>query len=122
MNLATIPEPRQRRKRGAAAPAAVGRAAIYVRTSTDEQPHSLVSQEAACRAECARRGLVVAGVYSDGGWSGGSLDRPALTELRSAVAAGEIATVVVCWSSSRPLVLAWSALRSHSTRQALQGA
>ncbi len=34
MNLTHIPEPRKRRKRGASAPAAEGRAAIYVRRSS----------------------------------------------------------------------------------------
>ena len=53
------------------------------------------SQEAACRALCAARGLEVAGVHVDAGQSGGKLERPALTELRARVAAGEVAVVVV---------------------------
>ncbi len=98
MNLSAIPAPRQRRRKGKAAPAAVGRAAVYVRVSTEDQTdngESLASQEAACRAECAKRGLAVAAVYSDPGHSAGSLERPALDELRAAVAAGEVAAVVV---------------------------
>jgi site-specific DNA recombinase len=37
----------------------------------------------------------VAGVWTDAGASGGTLDRPGLTALRAAVAAGEVAVVVV---------------------------
>jgi DNA invertase Pin-like site-specific DNA recombinase len=99
MNLAAIPEPRKRRRKGQAAPAAVGRAAIYVRVSVDERAEgnggSLTSQEAAARAECSKRGLEVSQVYSDSGHSGGTLERPALAELRAAVKAGEVAAVVV---------------------------
>lgn len=101
MNLAGIPQPRQRRRKGAAAPRAVGRAAVYVRVSTDEQADpglnggSLESQEARCRALCEARGLDVARVFIDAGASGGTLDRPGLDELRASVAAGEVAVVVV---------------------------
>jgi DNA invertase Pin-like site-specific DNA recombinase len=95
MNLANIPAPRQRRRKGSTAPSAVGLAAVYVRVSTDEQEGSLESQERACRAEAAKRGLDVAAVYTDEGYSGGTLDRPALVELRAAVGAGEVAVVIV---------------------------
>jgi site-specific DNA recombinase len=97
VNTSSIPAPRQRRRKGVVAARAVGSAAIYLRVSTDEQVEggSLASQEAACRSECAKHGLDVAAVYVDEGVSGGTLDRPALTELRAAVAAGEIAAVVV---------------------------
>lgn len=53
-----------------------------------EDGASLESQEAACRAFCAARGLEVVRVFIDGGASGGSIERPALSELRAAVAAG----------------------------------
>ncbi len=101
MNLSAIPEPRKRRRRGVVAPTAEGRAAVYVRVSTAEQVDpglnggSLESQEARCRALCAARGLAVVRVFIDAGQSGGTLERPALTELRTAVAAGEVAAVVV---------------------------
>lgn len=101
MNLAGIPEPRQRRRRGAAAPRAQGKAAIYVRVSTAEQADptlnggSLESQEAKCRALCEARSLDVVRVFIDAGQSGGTLDRPALAELRATVAAGDVAAVVV---------------------------
>lgn len=101
MNVSAIPQPRQRRRRGVAAPGAKGRAAIYVRVSTDEQADpglnggSLESQEARCQALCQARGLEVMAVFVDAGESGGSLDRPALDDLRMFVAAGEVEAVVV---------------------------
>jgi site-specific DNA recombinase len=96
VNLAGIPAPRVRRWKGAAAPSAVGLAAVHLRVSVDEADcGSLASQEVAARAECVKRGLDVAAVYTDNGVSGGSLDRPALAELRTAVAAGEVAAVIV---------------------------
>jgi hypothetical protein len=36
MNLSNIPAPRQRRRKGAAAPKAVGRGAIYLRVSIED--------------------------------------------------------------------------------------
>lgn len=101
MNVSNIPKPRQRRKKGATAPRAEGRAAIYARVSTAEQADpglnggSLESQEARCRAACEARGLDVARVFIDAGQSGGTLERPALADLRQAVADGEVAAVVV---------------------------
>lgn len=74
---------------------------MYVRVSTDEQADpglnggSLDSQEARCRALCDARGLAVERVFVDAGASGGTLDRPALSDLRQAVEAGEVAAVVV---------------------------
>ena len=98
MNLANIPQPRQRRRKGTAAPAAQDRAAVYVRVSTDGQSEdggSLESQEAACRALCQARGWEVARLFIDAGRSGGTLEREGLGQLREAVAAGEVAVVVV---------------------------
>lgn len=98
MNLAAIPKPRQRRKRGGARPGAESKAAIYLRVSTTaqvEESGSLDSQEAASRALCQARGWTVAEVFSDPGQSGGHLDRPGLTALRSAVREGEVSAVVV---------------------------
>jgi DNA invertase Pin-like site-specific DNA recombinase len=101
VNLAGIPEPRKRRRRGVAAPRAEGMAAVYVRVSTAEQADpglnggSLESQEARCRALCEARGLSVARIFIDAGASGGSLERPALDELRASVEAGHVAAVVV---------------------------
>jgi site-specific DNA recombinase len=78
---------------------AEGVAGIYVRVSKDSQIQddggSLESQEARCRALCEARGWSVGRVYVDGGQSGGTVERPALAELRADVAAGRIAVVVV---------------------------
>ena len=74
---------------------------MYVRVSTAEQADpglnggSLESQEARCRALCEARDLEVVGTFTDAGASGGTLDRPGLDALRSAVAAGAVAVVVV---------------------------
>lgn len=101
MNLAAIPGPRRRRRKGATAPLAEGKAAIYLRVSTDEQADpglnggSLESQEARCLALCEARGLEVVRVFTDAGASGGTLARPALAQLRESVSAGEVAAVVV---------------------------
>lgn len=98
MNLSGIPEPRQRRKQGKTAPAAASKAAIYLRVSTDEQAddgHSLDSQETACRAMCAARGLDVVRVFTDPGASGGTMDREELSAMRASVAAGDVAVVIV---------------------------
>lgn len=101
MNVSAIPEPRKRRRRGSVAPSAEGKATLYVRVSTAEQADpglnggSLESQETRCRALCEARGLEVVRVFIDAGASGGTLDRPALRDLRACVAAGEVAAVVV---------------------------
>jgi site-specific DNA recombinase len=101
MNLTGIPQPRQRRRRGAVAPTAAGRAVIYLRVSTEEQAQdtenggSLASQEERCRALCGARGLDVAEVFTDPGVSGGTLSRPGLEALRACVSAGEAEVVVV---------------------------
>lgn len=101
MNLASIPRPRQRRRKGTTAPTAEGNAALYLRVSTDEQANpglnggSLESQEARCRSLCEARGLDVVRVFTDAGASGGSLERDGLSELRASVAAGDVAVVVV---------------------------
>jgi DNA invertase Pin-like site-specific DNA recombinase len=97
-NFADIPQPRQRRKRRAASPAAQSRATLYVRVSTEAQTEdtgSLESQETACRALYAARGYEVARLFIGAGQSGGTLDRPALAQLREAVASGEVGVVVV---------------------------
>jgi len=73
--------------------------AIYIRVSTDEQAASglgLEAQEARCRAYVTATGLEgVVRVYVDAGISGSTTDRPALTELRAAVARKEVSAVVV---------------------------
>jgi site-specific DNA recombinase len=98
MEVGSIPAARTRRKRGVVSAKAQGVAGIYLRVSRDSQADdggSLESQESRCRALCEARGLTVGRVYVDAGHSGGTTDRPALTDLRADVAAGRVAVVVV---------------------------
>ena len=79
------------------------RCAIYTRVSTDqglEQDfNSLDAQREACaayiRSQAHEGWTLVPGCYDDGGYSGGSLDRPALQALLDAVARRQIDVVVV---------------------------
>lgn len=79
------------------------RCAIYARTSTEEglsqEFNSLDAQTEACRAYItsqAGEGWVAhKHVFVDGGFSGGSMDRPALQRLLVALAAHEIDVIVV---------------------------
>jgi len=79
------------------------RCAIYARTSTEEglsqEFNSLDAQIEACRAYIASQigeGWVVCKeTYVDGGFSGGSMERPALQALIAALADHEIDVVVV---------------------------
>jgi DNA invertase Pin-like site-specific DNA recombinase len=79
------------------------RCAIYTRKSSEEgleqEFHSLLAQREACEAfitsqqhegwVCPRDG------YDDGGFSGATIDRPALQRLLADIAAGRVDTVVV---------------------------
>ena len=77
--------------------------AIYTRTSTEEglgqEFNSLHAQAEACAAfikSQANEGWVASRrVYEDGGYSGGSMDRPALRDLLDDINAGHIDVVVV---------------------------
>jgi DNA invertase Pin-like site-specific DNA recombinase len=77
-------------------------AAIYIRVSSDEQVTgtSLATQEADCRAYCAREGLGVARVFADRGESARSADRPQFLALVDYVAKYRPAAVVV-WKFDR---------------------
>ena len=72
--------------------------AIYIRWSTDEQADgtSLEVQQERCELYVRSQGWGVSPelVFIDDGYSGGSLDRPALTRLRSVVASGSVDCVV----------------------------
>lgn len=77
--------------------------AIYTRKSTDERLdmefNSLDAQREACLSYIASQkseGWVsVLDEYDDGGFSGGNMDRPALTRLMEDIKAGKVQTVVV---------------------------
>lgn len=70
----------------------------YVRVSTGEQAASgygLSAQRTAIAEECERRGWSLAGMFSDEGESGKSLDRPALRNALELVASGTCRGLVV---------------------------
>jgi len=79
------------------------RCAIYTRKSSeeglDQAYNSLDAQRDACAAyvlsQAGEGWTVVAGVYDDGGFSGGTLERPALKQLLADIGSGRIDVVVV---------------------------
>jgi site-specific DNA recombinase len=87
----------------ARAPLKAIRAAVYCRVSTDESLHlefnSLDAQREACEAYIKSQQhegwLATSGRYEDGGFSGGTLERPGLTMLLAEVAAGRVDVIVV---------------------------
>ena len=73
------------------------KAAIYCRVSTEGQEQdgtSLQTQLEACQNYCHLKGYEVAYQFSEA-WSGLSLERPRLTELREVVRSESIDSVVV---------------------------
>lgn len=79
------------------------RCAIYARKSTEEgleqDFNSLDAQREACRAyilsQASEGWEAVAEQYDDGGWSGGSMDRPALQQLLSDIKSDKVDIIVV---------------------------
>jgi DNA invertase Pin-like site-specific DNA recombinase len=79
------------------------RCAIYTRKSSEEgleqDFNSLHAQREACQAYVLSQrhagGQLIDTAYDDGGFSGGSLERPALQRLTADIAAGRIEVVVV---------------------------
>ena len=79
------------------------RVAIYCRVSTEEGLHlefnSLHAQREACeayiRAQLHEGWSLAPGNYDDGGFSGGTLERPALKRLLANIAIGQVDVVVV---------------------------
>lgn len=72
--------------------------AIYVRVSTMEQAtegYSIGEQTARLEKYCDAMGWKVFKVYTDAGYSGGSVDRPALKQMNKDVKAGKIDKVLV---------------------------
>ncbi len=72
------------------------RAAIYARVSTDlqEKEQTILSQLEALRSYLLGRGYILTFEYVDDGYSGATLDRPGLDQLRDALRDGEIDVVV----------------------------
>jgi len=81
----------------------VKRCALYVRKSNErgleQEFNSLDAQREACEAfvksQMHEGWVALAEEYSDGGFSGGSMDRPGLKKLLADIAAGKIDVVVV---------------------------
>ena len=72
------------------------RIAAYIRVSTDKQAdkgYSLGEQEERIRAYCKSKDWELAKIYSDGGFTGSNLDRPALQELIKEIKAYDIVLV-----------------------------
>ncbi len=87
----------------AAAPVRKTRCAIYTRKSTDEgldkEFNTLDAQRDACSSYIASQRhegwIEVPDYYDDGGYSGGTLERPALRRLLADIQAGRVDVVVV---------------------------
>ncbi len=92
-----------RARAGSGAGAGAVRCAIYTRKSSEEgleqDFNSLHAQREACEAYVASQRhegwTVLPEVYDDGGFSGGSMERPALRQLLQAIDAGKVDVVVV---------------------------
>jgi site-specific DNA recombinase len=73
-------------------------AAIYIRVSTDaqrEEGYSIEAQKEQLTAFCVAKGIKKYKYYIDGGFSGSSLERPAIKELIDDVKKGKISMVLV---------------------------
>src|SRR3989344_6776603 len=73
-------------------------AAIYVRVSTEEQAKEGISLDAQidrCKAFCKARGWSIYNVYTDAGYSAGTLTRPALKALFNDVEAKKFSVLLV---------------------------
>ncbi len=98
-----IPSSSDRNRAGSGARAGAVRCAIYTRKSSEEgleqDFNSLHAQREACEAYVASQRhegwTVLPEVYDDGGFSSGSMERPALRGLLQAIDAGGVDVVVV---------------------------
>lgn len=69
----------------------------YVRVSTDTQldNYSIDEQSDRIRAYCAAKGWTLLNIYTDGGFSGGNTNRPALQQMLQDIHRNQIDAVVV---------------------------
>ena len=82
------------------------RCAIYTRKSSeeglDQEFNSLQAQQEACEAfitsQCHEGWVCLRAGYDDGGFSGATMDRPALQRLLADITAGRAS---ILWSSTR---------------------
>ena len=75
-----------------------GRAALYIRVSTDaqrEEGYSIEAQKQMLAAHCVSRGISEYEFYIDGGYTGSNIDRPELKRLIADAQSGRVACVVV---------------------------
>ena len=92
-----------RKQAAAPSPLQKLRCAVYTRKSSEEglemEFNSLDAQREACEAYVASQRaegwILVPDRYDDGGFSGGTLERPALRRLRTDIEAGKVDVVVV---------------------------
>lgn len=74
------------------------RAALYIRLSREDEtdgPSESVSNQRAMLEDFARqRGVPVAGLYVDDGWSGTSFDRPEFRRMLRDIEAGRVNMVI----------------------------
>lgn len=76
----------------------IQRAALYIRVSTQEQAnegYSIEAQTERLTAYCKARGWAIYSTYTDPGFSGSNVQRPALQQLFSDIKAGNIDCVLV---------------------------
>lgn len=73
------------------------RGACYVRVSTDNQleNYSIEEQTDRLKAYCVAKDIHIVQFYTDGGYSGGSLNRPALQKMLADIDSGSIDIVIV---------------------------
>jgi site-specific DNA recombinase len=75
-----------------------GKAALYIRVSTDaqrEEGYSIDAQKQMLEAHCVSRGIQEYEFYIDGGYTGSNIDRPELQRLLNDARAGAIGFVIV---------------------------
>lgn len=71
---------------------------VYVRVSTEEQAKEGISLDAQidrCRAFCKARGWKVFKIYTDAGYSAGTMDRPALKNLIDDISESKFSILLV---------------------------
>lgn len=72
--------------------------AIYIRVSTQEQAdegYSIPMQTERLKKYCEAKGWVIANIYTDPGYSGSNINRPALSKMMHDIVSGNISTVLV---------------------------
>ena len=71
--------------------------ACYVRVSTENQleNYSIEEQTERLTAYCKAKDITIVKFYTDGGYSGGNVNRPGLQQMLGDIAAGIIDTVIV---------------------------